>query len=77
MLLLGVAVRFIHYAVFRSTFLSLHYYLVDAGVCVLFGLLSFRLTRVRQMVTGYRWINRRAALFWWRRHDAAGASQRG
>ena len=79
MLLLGAAVRFIHYAVFRSVFLSLHYYLVDTAVCLAFGLLSFRLTRARQMVTRYDWINERAGLLGWRRRarDAAGASNPG
>src|SRR5437667_3763657 len=51
MLALGLAVRFLHFAVFRSVFLSLHYYLVDTAVCLAFGLISYRVTRVRQMVT--------------------------
>jgi hypothetical protein len=67
MLLLGLAVRFIHYAVFRSGFLSLHYYLVDYAVLLGLGLLGFRLQRVTQMVTRYGWINKRAGLFRWRR----------
>ena len=58
MLLLALAVRFIHFALFNSKLLSLHYYLVDYAVCLMFGLLAFRLTRVRQMVTCYNWINR-------------------
>ena len=32
--ILGAAVRFIHFALFESTFLSLHYYLVDFAVCL-------------------------------------------
>jgi hypothetical protein len=67
MLLLGLAVRFIHYAVFRSVFLSPHYYLVDASVCLIFGLISWRLKRAQQMVTAYNWINQRAGAFSWRR----------
>jgi hypothetical protein len=66
MLMLGVAVRFIHYAVFGSTFLSLYYYSIDTAVCIVFGLFSFRLTRVRQMVGRYGWINKRAGPFGWR-----------
>ena len=38
--------RFIHFAVFDSKFLSLHYYLVDYMVCLVFGFLGFRLMRV-------------------------------
>jgi hypothetical protein len=66
MLLLGIAVRFIHYSLYQSVFLSLHYYLVDAAVCLIFGLLSFRLKRVQQMVTCYNWINQRSGPLNWR-----------
>jgi hypothetical protein len=69
MLLLALAVRFIHYALFDSTFLTLHYYLVDYAVCLGFGLLGFRLMRVEQMVTRYSWINERAGMLRWRRRD--------
>jgi hypothetical protein len=65
MLVLGIAVRFLHFAVFGSVFLSLHYYLVDTVVCLASGLLSFRMMRVRQMITRYAWINQRAGLFRW------------
>ena len=67
MLILSAAVRFIHFSVFDSKLLSLHYYLVDAGVCLLFGWLGFRVMRATQMATGYRWINERAGPFRWRR----------
>jgi hypothetical protein len=73
-LALGLAVRFIHFSVFRSVFLSLHYYLVDTAVCLAFALLSFRLTRVRQMVGRYNWINERAGLLRWRRRNAQDAA---
>jgi hypothetical protein len=69
MLLLSLAVRFIHYALFESKFLTLHYYLVDYAVCLGFGLLGFRVMRVKQMVTRYSWINERAGLLRWRRRD--------
>ena len=73
MLILGVAVRFLHFALFEATLLSAHYYLVDLGVCLGFGFLGFRTTRAAQMVTQYRWINARAGTFsWWRRDAKAG-----
>ncbi len=73
MLILAVAVRFLHFALFEATLLSLHYYLVDLGVCLAFGLLGFRITRASQMVTQYRWINARAGLLsWYRRAPEAG-----
>ena len=69
MLLLTLAVRFLHFALFDSKFLSLYYYLVDYAVCLAFGLLGFRLMRVTQMVTRYGWINARTGAFRWRRRD--------
>ena len=68
--------RFIHFALFDGKFLSLHYYLVDYAVCLTFGLLGFRLTRVTQMVTRYSWINERAGLLRWRRRDDTTAADR-
>jgi hypothetical protein len=73
MLILALAVRFIHFALFNSKLLSLHYYLVDYAVCLLFGLLGFRVMRVRQMVTRYRWLNARAGLLRWRRRTTPNA----
>ena len=70
MLPLSLAIRFLHYALFESAFLSLHYYLVDYAVCLVFGLLGFRLMRVHQMVTRYAWINEPAGLLRWRRRGS-------
>ena len=69
MLILSAAVRFIHFAMFDSKFLSLHYYVVDYAVCAGFGLLGFRLMRVAQMVGRYNWLNERAGVLRWRRRD--------
>jgi len=76
MLLLSLAVRFIHFALFDSVFLSLHYYLVDYAVCLGFALLGFHLMRVKQMVNRYKWLNERAGLFRWRRRDHSTAADR-
>ena len=73
MLILGVAVRFFHYALFDGTFVSPYYYVVDTLICLLFGFLGFRLTRVRQMITQYGWINMRRGAFGWMRRPAAPA----
>ena len=58
-MLLGVAVRFIHFALFDATFVSPHYYVVDTGVCMLFGFLGFRLARRAQMATQYGFLHAR------------------
>ena len=75
MLILALAVRFIHFALFGAKFLTPHYYLVDLAVCIGFGLLGFRLMRVRQMVTRYKWLNDRAGPFVWRRRDPTQAAE--
>jgi hypothetical protein len=67
MLMLGAAVRFIHFALFDATLLSPRYYLIDAAICLVFGLLGFRIARAAQMVRQYRWINRRNGPLRWRR----------
>jgi hypothetical protein len=72
MLLLALAVRFIHFALFNSRLLTPHYYLVDYAVCLISGLIAFRLTRVRQMVTSYNWINVRSGVLGWRRRAGRG-----
>jgi hypothetical protein len=69
MLLLAAAVRFLHFALFDATLLSVHYYLVDLAVCLGLGFLGFQATRAGQMVTQYRWINARAGAFSWCRRD--------
>jgi len=66
-LILGGAVRFIHYALFGGTLISGHYYLVDIVVLMTFGFLGFRAARVSQMITHYRWINEADGPLRWRR----------
>jgi hypothetical protein len=77
-LLLGAAVRFLHFALFGGTLLSLPYYVADTAVCLAAGLIGFRLMRVAQMVSCYGWINERGDLYTWRRRGTpAGASESG
>jgi hypothetical protein len=66
LLILAGAVRFIHYALFEGTLLTLHYYLVDAVVLLCIGSLGFRYYRARQMANQYRWLYERTGLFTWR-----------
>jgi len=53
MLILGAAVRFIHFALFDGTLLSPHYYLVDTAIALAFAGAGFRLTRKRQFARQY------------------------
>src|SRR6202167_338873 len=54
MLILGGAVRFIHFALFGGTLLSVHYYAVDSAICLAFGFAGFQAARASQMVSQYR-----------------------
>jgi small-conductance mechanosensitive channel len=56
MLVLGLAVRFIHFSLFAGTLLSLHYYAVDTAAAILLAGLGFHTTRKRQMVRQYRFL---------------------
>ena len=71
MLILGAAVRFIHYALFEATLLSLPHYVIDTAVCLLFGFVGFRMRRARQMATQYGFLNARTGPFSWARRAAA------
>jgi hypothetical protein len=73
LLLLAVAVRFIHFALFQGTFVSPHYYAVDALVLLVVGSAGYRATRTRQMTTQYRWLYERTGPFGWRERAGAKA----
>ena len=45
---------------------SLHYYIVDTIVLMIFGTLGYRYTRTNQMVTQYHWLYERSSLLSWR-----------
>jgi len=63
---LGFGVRFIHFALFGASFLTLQYYTIDTLLVLLAGFAGFRLTRVRQMTTRYRWLYRATGPFGWK-----------
>ena len=67
MLMLGAAVRFIHFALFGGTLLSIHYYAVDTLVCMAFGFAGFQAARARRIVAQYPWINEPDGPLRWRR----------
>ena len=66
LLILGAAVRFIHFALFGGTLLSAHYYLVDTLVVQVIGALGYRMTRSSQMVDNYRWLYIPDGPFFWK-----------
>ena len=58
MVLLAGATRFIHFALFEGTLLSLHYYLVDLIVLLIAAAIGFKITRRRQMERQYGFLQR-------------------
>src|SRR5512144_1050186 len=57
--LLGVAARFLIYALFNGDLWSLSGYLIGIGVLILIATFAFRLTRARRMVFQYPWLYKR------------------
>ena len=64
-LLLGVAVRFLHFALFGGTFLSAQYYLVDTVILAAFSFAAYRHTRTNQMTSKYYWLYQKTSPFSW------------
>src|SRR4051794_21079545 len=66
MLVLGMAVRFIPFALFEGTLLTLHFYTIDTILLLIVGALGYRYKRTQQMTTQYRWIYEKTGPFSWR-----------
>lgn len=66
LLALGIAIRFIHHALFNGSMLAMQYYVVDTIVLMVVGILGYRYTRTRQMVTQYHWLYERASPLSWK-----------
>lgn len=73
LLVLGVAIRFIHHALFEGSFLTFRYYAVDTLYLLAVGLLGYRVTRARMMVAQYGWIYERNGALGWKRKDGVAA----
>nr|WP_082417390.1 hypothetical protein [Blastochloris viridis] len=65
MLILAAAVRFVHFALFHGTLLSLSYFAVDLVILSAIASLGYRSTRARQMATQYRWLYTRSGPLSW------------
>lgn len=64
--LLGLADRFLAFALFDGALLSLSAYLIDTAVLLAIALLAFRFGRAGKMVEQYPWLYERAGPFHWR-----------
>jgi phosphoglycerol transferase MdoB-like AlkP superfamily enzyme len=70
-LVLGLVVRFIHFALFHATLLTLHFYIVDTVILMAFAFAGWRYNRARQMTTQYRWLFERSGPFGWKPREGA------
>lgn len=61
MALLTMATRFIHFALFNGTLLSVHYYIVDLIVLLIAAGAGFTMTRRKQMERQYGFLHRQNA----------------
>jgi hypothetical protein len=66
LLFLGVAVRFIHHALFEGTMFTFQFYLVDTVILIIIGFIGYRYTRTSQMVTQYHWLYERVSPLSWK-----------
>lgn len=62
-LLLGLADRFVIYALFDGELGSLTGYIIDTCILTAIALIAFRVTRVHKMVTQYPWLFGQASPF--------------
>lgn len=77
--LLGLAVRFLHYALAHGTApatiataqapVLLGYYVVDFLVLIIIGALSYRMSWASQMATQYPWLYRRSGPLSWQARE--------
>lgn len=74
--LLGLADRFIVFALFDGELLSLTGYLVDSLVLLAMAATAYRLTLVARMVRQYPWLYERTGAFAWRERSAAERGER-
>jgi hypothetical protein len=72
MILLGFAVRFLHFALFQETLVVPLAYLFETACLILTASLAWRFTRVRQMLRQYYWLYEANGPLGWRaRQDGA------
>ena len=66
MLLLGLAIRFFHFALFQETLLAPVTYLFETACLLAVALVAWRHTRAAQMVRQYYWLYERSGPLGWK-----------
>lgn len=70
----ALLVRWVHFALFHGTLLSLHYYLVDLIVVLSIASLGYRFVRSAQMSRQYHWLYAKRGPFAWAAAEAEDTS---
>jgi hypothetical protein len=65
-LILGVGVRFIHFALYGAPMFSLNHYALDALVLVAVACFGFQVKRTSQMTSQYHWLYEKTSPVSWR-----------
>ena len=73
--LLTCADRFLNYALFKGTLLSLHYWVVDFVILLAIAVLGWRVARTQQMVRQYSWLYEKSSPFSWRKKAGLSSEQ--
>jgi len=68
-LLLGVVMRFLHFALFQGPFIDAFYYLLDVVILLVFSSAGYRIRRTRQMVQNYYWLYEPTSAFSFKKKD--------
>ena len=70
---LGLAVRYIQYALFNQPLIALPAYLIDTVILTGITFLGYQLYRTGQMVRQYPWMFEKTSPLTWRRKASSGA----
>jgi hypothetical protein len=74
---IALGVRFLHFALYWETLLTLPGYLADAVVVIGLGLLGYRWRRAQQMASQYYWLYERTGPLTWRERTSSPATLEG
>jgi hypothetical protein len=66
MIPMGIAIRFLHFALFGGQLTSLHYLIVDTLVMIGAALLGYQMTKASKMVSQYPWLYEKAGPLGWK-----------
>jgi hypothetical protein len=64
-LILGLPVRFLHFALGGGTLLSLTMFITNAAIVIAIGLIAYRMAQASTMVNQYPWLYERKGPFGW------------